>query len=430
MIEQLVQRYQAYAGQIVSMHSQWGTLIDVAGILAITLLLDLITRVVLRLLHAKVTATSNLWDDALYRSVNGPLQILLWIGGATLAIRIGTDAANGWRDYLPTVRGVLITLIFLWFAFRLIKSIEKNALARATAHSRHLDATSADALAKLARAVVLILAALALLDQVGVAPSSLLAFSGVGGIAVGFAARDVLANIFGGMTVYLNRPFSVGDWIRSPDRDVEGVVESIGWRATTVRRFDMRPLYVPNAVFSNVSLENPSRMTHRQINETVSIRFEDAARVPDIVEAVRAMLDEDKAIDSDQVILTYLDAFGDSSLDLLVYCYTVTTDWAEYLAIKQSVLQRVHDTIRQHGGAVSLPARVIHIPDGLAIDRKSEPADSDTATADATDKRDDAPADEEIDTQKVQSERRQAVAREQSERSGTMGPDNPGEQGS
>lgn len=426
MIDQITAAYRDFAAQYLSVRAEWGTWVDLIAIFAITALLDIATRVVLRVLHDKVLATRNLWDDALYRSVNGPLQVLLWIGGITLAIRIGTAADQPWRDYVPAVRGVLIVLVFLWFAFRLIASIEKNALSRATLRYKHLDNTSADALAKLARAVVLVIGMLVLLQQLGVSPSSLLAFSGVGGIAIGFAARDVMANIFGGMTVYLNRPFSVGDWIRSPDRDIEGVVEAIGWRATTVRRFNMRPLYVPNAVFSNVALENPSRMTHRLINEKIAVRYEDAARVPDIVAAIREMLDADDAIDSQQVILTYLDSFGASSLNLLIYCHTVTTDWAEYLAIKQSVLQRAQDTIREHGAEVSLPTQRIELPEGL-VSPQTETSSGAQAEAEADTEADD---EEDIDTQKVQSERRQAVARERAHARGKAGPDNPGEQGS
>ena len=111
----------------------------------------------------------------------------------------------------------------------------------------------------------------------------------VGGIAVGFAARDLLANLFGGLTIYLDRPFSVGDWIRSPDRQIEGVVERIGWRSTVVRRFDKRPLYVPNSVFSTVVVENPSRMTNRRIYETIGLRYDDARVVGAITDAVRAV---------------------------------------------------------------------------------------------------------------------------------------------
>lgn len=410
---QLVQTYQDFMSQYLSLRDEWGTAIDVGVILVITGVLDLSTRAFFAWLHRKVTSTHKLWDDALYRSLNGPLQTLFWIAGLSIAIVIGTSPDHAWRDYLPKVRHVLITLTVLWFCFRLIGTIEKNALARAAREHDKLDATTADAIAKLIRAATLIIVGLILLDQFGVSPSGLLAFSGVGGIAVGFAARDVLANIFGGATVYLNRPFSVGDWIRSPDRDIEGTVESIGWRATTVRRFDMRPLYVPNAVFSNVALENPSRMSHRLISETVGIRYEDAAVVPDIVEDIRSMLTDDENIDADQVILTYLDSLGASALNLLVYCYTRTTDWAEYLAVKQGVLQRVQDTIREHGAAIAFPTTEIQVPGQLVV--------AHAGTDDESDEQ------QEIDSDKVDSEQKRAVAREKASARGSVGPDNAGE---
>ena len=105
--------------------------------------------------------------------------------------------------------------------------------------------------------------------------SGLLAFGGIGGIAVGFAAKDLLANFFGGLMIYLDRPFSVGDWIRSPDKEIEGTVEDIGWRLTRIRTFDKRPLYIPNSIFASISVENPSRMSNRRIYEKIGIRYDD-----------------------------------------------------------------------------------------------------------------------------------------------------------
>ena len=107
---------------------------------------------------------------------------------------------------------------------------------------------------------------------------------------MGFAAKDLLANFFGGMMIYMDRPFSVGEWIRSPDKEIEGTVEDIGWRLTRIRTFDKRPLYIPNSVFANISVENPSRMTSRRIYETVGIRYDDIDKMDLIVAQVKGML--------------------------------------------------------------------------------------------------------------------------------------------
>ena len=115
-----------------------------------------------------------------------------------------------------------------------------------------IDETTVDAVAKLLRISVIITGVLVALQSLGYSISGVLAFGGVGGIAVGFAARDLLANFFGGLMIYMDRPFNVGEWIRSPDKEIEGTVEKIGWRLTTIRTFDKRPLYVPNSLFNNL----------------------------------------------------------------------------------------------------------------------------------------------------------------------------------
>ena len=146
-----------------------------------------------------------------------------------------------------------------------------------------------DAMAKLLRLSVIITAGLVVLQTLGFSISGVLAFGGVGGIAVGFAARDLLANFFGGLMIYLDRPFSVGDWVRSPDRNIEGTVERIGWRLTVIRTFDKRPLYVPNSVFANIAVENPSRMASSI--STASAAFSTrlmTSPMPRIREAIRS----------------------------------------------------------------------------------------------------------------------------------------------
>ncbi len=410
-----LQGLQSLIDRYLDLRNDWGVALDILVVVLAVALINLLLRVIFTALYRHVRDSDNRWDDAIYRSLNGPLQGVVWVAGLTVAVRLADPAQESLiAVYLPALRNVLIIVVIAWFAFRLITGVERNALARMARRGNPIDLTTADAIGKAARGSVLVLAGLSLLPSLGVPLSALLAFGGVGGIALGFAARDVLANLFGGLMIYLNRPFSVGDWIRSPDREIEGVVEAIGWRATTLRRFDMRPLYVPNAIFSNVALENPSRMTHRRIFETIALRYDDAAAVPDIVQAIRAMLDSDDAIDSDQVVLTYLDSLGDSALNLLVYCYTRTTDWAEYLAVKQSVLQRCQDIIREHGAVIAYPTTTLHVPGEVIVadDRPPGAADDDQEQP-------------EIDRKKVESEREEALERQIRNPGSTNGPDNP-----
>jgi MscS family membrane protein len=212
------------------------------------------------------------------------------------------------------------------------------------------------------RLSVVISAILVLLPTLGIQITALLAFGGVGGIAVGFAAQDLLANFFGGLMIYLDRPFAIGDWIRSPDREIEGTVETIGWRLTVVRTFDKRPLYIPNSVFNKLALENPSRMTNRRIKETIGIRYSDAAKMGAIVEEVKAMLQSHEAIDTSHTLIVNFVSYSASSLDFFIYTFTKTTNWIEFHEIKQDVMLKIIDIVHKHGADFAFPTRTL---DGL-----------------------------------------------------------------
>ena len=360
--------------QLAAWRSQWGAMFDLFAVVLAVVAFNMLLRVVLRQLQQRITRSDNIWDDAIFNSLYRPGRALGWIVGLNIAVRVADPPADSLLAvYLDPVRRLALIAVLAWFLLRLVAEIKQSVLLRARRRGETIDETLAEALAKLLRASVFIVAVLVALESIGVSVSGVLAFGGVGGIAVGFAAKDLLANLFGGVTIYLNRPFSVGDWIRSPDRDIEGIVERIGWRFVSLRRFDMRALYVPNSVFTNVSLENPSRMTHRRISETLGLRYDDVAVLPAIVTDLRAMLHEDEAIDSNELVMVYFTTHGAYTLDVLLYCYTVTTQWARYLEVKEQVLLRAHQIITAHGARVAEPTtRLRMAPDADLRDGQGE----------------------------------------------------------
>ena len=180
-------------------------------------------------------------------------------------------------------------------------------------------------------------------------------------MAIGFAAKDLLSNFFGGLMLYLDRPFAVGDWIRSPDKNIEGTVENIGWRLTMIRTFNKRPLYVPNSTFASISVENPSRMTHRRIKETIGVRYDDGSKLEAIIEDVREMLRHHNEIDTRQTLMVNFNSFAPSSLDFFIYTFTKTTNWVKYHRVKQDVLFRIMQIIEQHGAEIAFPTSTLHL---------------------------------------------------------------------
>ena len=319
-------------------------------------------------LHATFARTPSVWDESFVEALGPPLRALVWIAGIAFAIEIiQNEAGAAIFEAVDPIRDVGIIAAVAWFAVRFIRIVEVNFIADKQAKGETFDRATLDAVVKLLRLSVMITAFLVALQTLGFSISGVLAFGGIGGIAVGFAAKDLLANFFGGLMIYLDRPFAVGDWIRSPDRDIEGTVERIGWRQTVIRGFDTRPLYIPNSAFANIAVENPSRMLNRRIYETIGIRYEDAGSMGAIVADVDAMLRAHDEIDSDNFLMVNFNAFAPSSLDFFVYCYTRTKAWAEYHRVKQGVLLRIVEIIDRHGAEIAFPTSTVHVPGGITV---------------------------------------------------------------
>ena len=326
------------------------------------LVFDFFQKRMVRKLLAKTETTKNPWDDALVKSMQKPLSLFIWVLGITFGADIiqgHTDAAI--FDAVPVIRDVGVISSIIWFMLRFINRAEQNVTRDRKDKDDAIDATTIIAIAKLLRLSIIITGILVILQALGISITGLLAFGGIGGIAVGFAAKDLLANFFGGLMIIMDRPFSVGDWIRSPDKEIEGTVEYIGWRLTRIRTFDKRPLYVPNSVFANIAVENPSRMTNRRIKETIGIRYEDADKMADIVSDVKDMLKKHEEIDSTITLIVNFDAFADSSLNFFIYTFTKTTEWIRFHEIKQDVLLRILKIIDSHGAECAFPTTTLHV---------------------------------------------------------------------
>ena len=341
-----------------------------------SLLLDFIQRRVMKHLGQVAIKTENLWDDALHHAVSRPLSLIIWLVGVTLAAQAIPVEGEGQvldAKLIISLRQIGMLFAIAWFLVTFVKNIENNIIQNALRDGRKIDQTTISALGRVVRITIVVTVILIALDALGVNVSGLLAAGGIGGLAVGLAAKDLLANFFGGITVFIDRPFSVGDWMVLEEKSVEGVVEHIGWRQTTIRKFDKRPAYVPNAVFTTASVENPSRMSHRRIYETIGLRYDDLNRMEAITDEVREMLITHPEIDQDQTLMVQFNAFNDSSVDFFIYCMTRTVNWQRYHEVKQDVLLKIHEIVGQNDAQIAYPTRT------LKVDMSPQLAGLDTA---------------------------------------------------
>ncbi|MBD3670399.1 MAG: mechanosensitive ion channel family protein [Gammaproteobacteria bacterium] len=340
--------------------------IQIFVIVFVTLIASFVARQLLNKLYERFNQSDKVWDDSVIDAMRKPVQMMIWIVGIAFAVHIiGLKTEAPIFIAVDTLREVAMITVLAWFLWRLVNNVRVNYEEKSALKGQKVDVTTADAVSKLLRASIIITSFLVALQTLGFSVSGVLAFGGIGGIAIGFAAKDLLANFFGGLMIYMDRPFEVGDWVRSPDRDIEGTVEHIGWRLTCIRTFDKRPLYIPNATFTSIAVQNPSRMTNRRIYETIGLRYDDLDKLKPILEDVHEMLSSHPEIDTSKTLMVNFNEFAASSLDFFIYTFTKTVKWDEYHQIKQDILFKIADIIARHGAEVAFPTSTVHIPEPM-----------------------------------------------------------------
>jgi len=329
------------------------------------LVFNFVQKRILQRLIKRLQPSPKTWDDAFVEALQRPLSVFIWIVGIAFAAQIVQNKTGAVIfEAISPIRDIGVIATITWFLIRLVHRIEANIVRKGEESDEAFDRTTVDVTGKILRMSLIITSALVTMQTLGYSISGILAFGGVGGIAVGFAARDLLANFFGGLMIYLDRPFAVGEWIRSPDKQIEGTVEEIGWRLTKILTFDKRPLYVPNSVFTSISVENPSRMQNRRIYETIGIRYDDVDKMAAIVNDVRKMLMEHPEIDTGKTLIVNFNSFAPSSLDFFVYTFTKTTEWVRFHEIKQDVLLKISEIISSHQAEIAFPTSTVYVEPG------------------------------------------------------------------
>lgn len=289
------------------------------------------------------------------------VQFLVWVSAIVVARNYASAAITDYHWTWLTQRWVNVVAVLVTIcAFMSQLAHLINRMENAQVNKGH-DPTSAHMIGRVLKFGAFVVLMLLFGEHFGMSVSGLLAFGGIGGIAIGMASKDILSNVFSGTMLYFDRQFNIGDWISSPDRKIEGTVEEIGWRLTKIKTFDNRPLFVPNSLFSSISVENPGRMTNRRISTEIGLRYEDASKVRAIVEDIRKMLHDNPEIDPTQTTLVYFNAFADSSLNIMVYCFTKTTNWAKWLGVQQDVYLQIIDIVQKHGADFAFPSQTVYL---------------------------------------------------------------------
>jgi MscS family membrane protein len=304
-------------------------------------------------------------DDRVVLAVGPPFRLLLAL--ATTAILLGllglaAPAARGVRYLL--LAAFLLTLT--WLGLRLI-DVTANVLAeRATGDRRKAALSMVPMIQRVAKFVFLAIAFIVVLQNLGVAVGGLIAGVGVVGAALALAAQKTIENLFGGVSLALDQPIRIGDFCQFGAR--QGTVEAIGMRSTTIRTLDRTVVTVPNAQFSNEQIENFGVRDRVRLFAVIGLRYETSPdQMRHLLAELRALLASHPKVDP-QDLRVRLVGFGQHSLDVELFAYIRTTEWLEFLAVREEIYLRIMEAVAAAGTSFAVPSRTAYLARDHGID--------------------------------------------------------------
>ena len=328
---------------------------EIIAIVIFVFFFNFLAKRFLRYLHDRFKKQNKFLKDCFVQAIYLPISYFVWFFAAIQAIDL---IATEILDSLPVqTRHVVIAVGALvaltWFLLRWKSSVTAHLIIRSKKHEIAIDQGKIGAIDKLVTIAIFFFMAMLLMEVTDRSINTIIAFGSVGGLALAFASQEVIANFFGGFMIYFTQPFTIGDWVMIPDHKIEGIVEEIGWYMTRIRSLDKKPIYIPNSIFSKLIIITPSRMSHRQIKETIKIAYEDSAKLKVIMFDFKEMLLQHLELDRSQSIIVRLSGFAEYSFDVLISAYTQTIDNEGYLRIKEDVLLKITAIMEKHGAAFS-----------------------------------------------------------------------------
>jgi MscS family membrane protein len=318
----------------------------------------LIEKIIILFLKRIAKKTKTELDDMLIGIIEKPLQILVVVLGFYIATIVLELPENVHLFLMNLYKGWFLFLLF-WSLYRGANVVTKLVEKAINKTRSKLDDMFVSFINKGIKVLIVTIGAITIIESTGVKIGALITGLGLGGLAFALAFKDTASNLFGSITIMADRPFSLGDWIQTTHG--EGVVEDIGFRTTKVRTFSKALLTIPNSSMSNSAITNWSRMTKRRIKYKIGLTYSSSSeKLQKCINELREMLENHPDIHKDQIFV-YFNDFGDSSLEIFMYFFTITTNWQEYLAAREDVNFKIMKIVESLGLSFAFPTQSIHI---------------------------------------------------------------------
>ncbi len=328
----------------------------------------LVATLVVRLATPIARRTATTWDDELLVALRGPATLFLgttafWSVEPAIALRRAASEVVG------RAVDALLIMSLLWGIFGLLDVLAQHVGARIAKAEDTQDRGGALSLvsisAKAAKVLLVIFGFIAVLGQLGLEVTGIIAGLGIGGIAVALASQKTLENLFGSFTIGVDRPLHIGDFVKIDD--LLGTVEQIGLRSTRIRTLDRTLVTMPNGRLSDMRIENYSGRDRLRLHAKIGLVYSTSpALVRRIVEEMRSFLAARPDIYPDAIHVNFV-GFGDSSLIIEVMVWIETHRWAEFLAWREETLLGLMEIVEKNGSAFAFPTQTIHVAQGPSL---------------------------------------------------------------
>jgi MscS family membrane protein len=318
-----------------------------------------IFRVVFRKISYRIVQrTTTQFDDEILEALEKPLDYLFILLGANIAI--GILSFDNEIDTIIThiLRSGFIVVLF-WAILNILTNLANNLHKVTDKFGDKISVDVANFIIKSIRFFILIIGFIAILQEWGYNVSGFLASMGLVGMAFALAAKDTAANLFGSLVIFTDKPFKVGDWVKTPQ--VEGTIETVGIRSTKVRTFAQALVTVPNATIANSAIINWSRMGKRRIKMNIGVTYDTSSdALQNIMKEIKQMLLDHPGIHDDALFVNFSE-FADSSLNIFCYYFTKTTNWGEFMDIREDTYIKIMQIIEQNGSSFAFPTQTVHL---------------------------------------------------------------------
>ena len=318
----------------------------------------LFARFVIGWLKRVARRTDNTLDDSMIRAIDHPMRFVPALIGFFLVLQIlqlqGTFETIGLR----LIRSLIVFTLF-WGAIALVEPVSMFL----SKLREILSATMLDWTIKSVKILLGVIGAAAILQLWGIEIGPLIAGLGLFGLAAALAAQDLFKNLLSGVLILAEKRFEPGEWIKV-DGVVEGTVQSIGFRSTMVQQFDKAIVQVPNAKLADTAVINFTRMSHRRIYWKIGVLYNTTAgQLRQIRDEIEKYILETEEFASPDDVATFvrIDSFNDSSIDIMVYCFTRTTVWGEWLKVKEALAYRIKEIVEGAGTGFAFPSRSVYV---------------------------------------------------------------------